>query len=363
MNLGTVKNLQLLPGINSSNSIAVVRKGTATDLSGEIRKLGAVFRISNDNSEGFHHSVRTLVELGAIEIVGRLTQIPYWECLDIESTNPAVQAQVQDWYTGLEDNERLLFAQSKLSPLGFYRGPVDGVDSADLRSAIAQYKADQGLIADGDINFSLYYKLIIDKTPVAPQHIALLRRANNEGLVASAYNNVASRVGIETPGQNVSEPLPGVPGGLGGSAIKPLELKLSTDRGMDRVSYREGENVVARVELSADAHVFCFYQQGDGGVLKIFPNRFQQQSRLEADQPLDIPGNGKFSIRADKAGQSERIMCLASYQDIDKSLPFQLRENDLERLPVKDLDQVYGYYRSVAKTLPFRKFVDIAVTD
>jgi len=104
MNMGLVSNLQIIPGVSSSNSIAVVRKGQGFDLGGTIRKLGAIFRVDFTESEGLHHAVRTLIELGAIEIMGKLTQIPYWECLDVESTNPLVQAEVRDWFVSMDAN-------------------------------------------------------------------------------------------------------------------------------------------------------------------------------------------------------------------------------------------------------------------
>ncbi len=340
MNLGTVRNLQLLPGIYSSNSIAVLRKGSATDLSGEIQKLGAVFRITNDNSEGFHHSVRTLIELGSIEIVGRLTQIPYWECLDIESTNPAVQAQVQDWYAGLSKNERVMFTQGKLSALGLFDGEVDGQDSASLHTAIATYKARQGLIADGEIDFLLYYNLVIDKTPVGPQHLALLRKEDAVGTLEESDDSPLS------PRED---------------RLVPLELNVSTNRGISPVVYRAGESVELEVRVSTDAHVFCYYQQGDGGVIKLFPNRFRPYSGIAANETLSIPGTGNFQIKTDRAGQSERIMCMASYEDIDQKLPFELKDKDLQALPVNSLEQIHGYYRGVASTLPLRKIIELEV--
>ena len=366
MNLGTVKNLQLLPGIYSSNSIAVVRKGAATDLSGEIKKMGAVFRVTNDNSEGFHHSVRTLIELGAIEIVGRLTQIPYWECLDIEATNPAVQAQVQDWFAGLSNAEKVIFTQSKLAALGYYRGSVDGVPSTELRTAISTYKANQGLIADGNIDFLLYYNLVIDPTPVSPQHLALLKREQNEdrskisAVTAASIDKISSVVtGDQPETQNLEE----IPVQLESQRLVPLELSLTTDRGGPTVVYKPGEAVGIRVSVSIDAHVFCYYQQGDGAVLKIFPNRFRPYSRIAAGERLDIPGAGRFQIKTEKAGQKEQIMCMASYQDIDQSLPEQLRNNALQPLPVEGLDQVHGFYRGAARVMPVRSAVSITVSE
>lgn len=361
MNLGTVRNLQLLPGIYSSNSIAVVRKGSATDLSGEIEKLGAIFRVTNDNSEGFYHSVRTLIELGTIEIVGRLTQIPYWECLDIQSTNPAVQAQVQDWFAGLSQEEKVLFVQSKLTALEYYTGDVDGVDSAPFRTAIAKFKADNGLIADGEIDFLLYYNLVIDSTAVAPQHLALLKREEASGGLAKikeSAGTVLASVGDKSEVESVDPTT--VPTAIADERLVPLALTLTAGGG-ENGTYKVGESVELQVSVTSDAHVYCYYQQGDGGVVKIFPNRFRPYSVIAANEPLDIPGAGRFQIKTDRAGQQERVMCMASYEDIDKNLPAELRDNDLQPLPVKSLEQVHGFYRGASSILPVRSSVELTV--
>ncbi len=340
MNLGTVGNLQLLPGVYSSNSIAVLRKGSATDLSGEIQKLGAVFRITDDNSEGFHHSIRTLIELGTIEIVGRLTQTPYWECLDIESNNPAVQSQVKDWYVGLTDSDRITFTQSKLSAIGLYTGKVDGEESPALRTAIALYKTQQGLIADGEIDFLLYYNLIADETPVAAEHVALLQPTFTAVGDASSEKPL---VDLETV------------------QLTPLDFSFKTNKAGTNNVFKQGELVELEVKLTTDANVFCYYQQGDGRVVKLFPNRFRPESRVAAGSNTQIPGSDGFQIVTDSAGKTERVMCMASYDDIESRLPGLFREKDLVPLPVESLEQISGYYRSVASTIPLVETIELKV--
>ncbi len=354
MNMGLVGNLQLLPGVYSSNSIAVVRKGRANDVSAEIKKFGALLRMSSDSSEGFHHSVRSLIELGSIELIGRLTQTPYWECLDITSTNPAVQAQVQDWYQALNRSELTTFVQAKLFAQGIYQGDVNGKDSQVLRTAIAQFKAKNEQVADGKIDFDLYYRLVNDPTPIQTQHLELLNKVLNKRkskmLGTIAVNNVDSSI-TQSPTTGAID-LPNAP---------ELALTLRTDRGVDPVVYRSGEEVQVSLSASIDANVYCFYQQGDGTVIKLFPNRFRPSSRVAKDDVLELPGDDNFKIVADARGSVETLMCMASYSDIDQSLPFELSTRDLQALPVADLDQVFGYYKSVAETTPLRESINIKV--
>nr|MBX2839773.1 DUF4384 domain-containing protein [Gammaproteobacteria bacterium] len=127
--------------------------------------------------------------------------------------------------------------------------------------------------------------------------------------------------------------------------------------------YRVGESVELDVSVSADAHVFCFYQQGDGGVIKLFPNRFRPHSGVSAGETLSIPGNGSFQIKTDRVGQNEQILCMASYEDIDARMPTQLKDVDLQPLPVESLEQIHGYYRGAAMTVPLRDTFVIEVSN
>jgi len=353
MNLGLVQNLQLLPGIYSSNSIAVIRKGSATDVSGEIRKMGALFRIANDNSEGFHHSVRTLIELGAIELVGRLTQIPYWECLDISATNPSVQAQIRDWYDALNANELRIFVQSKLAALDYYDGPVNGYDNVKLQKAISFYKAREGLVANNRMDYMLYYSLMIDPTPVSIEHLPLLKRKKSHAELQANHNQDAFGEAIYTKVAQHTQ--------LNDTHTPELDFSFTSDNGTNPVVYKSGEKINLSIKPSMDAHVYCYYQQGNGEVYKVFPNRFRPDSRISANTILSVPGNDKFEIIADTTGQAENIMCLASYTDIDKKLPFPLREKDLQPLPVSSLNQVYALYKNVGEVAPLRKSMVIEV--
>jgi curli biogenesis system outer membrane secretion channel CsgG len=90
LNMGCVKNLQIIPGLTSSNSVAVVAQGGGANVGGvlnaqSISPIGINLDFSVDQNEGTHQAVRTLIELGAIELMGKLTGVPYKSCLTPEA--------------------------------------------------------------------------------------------------------------------------------------------------------------------------------------------------------------------------------------------------------------------------------------
>ncbi len=363
MNMGLVSNLQILPGINSSNSIAVLRRGKGADLSGTIKNLGTVFQVNFTESEGLHHAVRTLIELGAIEIMGKLTQVPYWECLDIETTSTFVQTQIEDWYKSLSREELVKFIQAKLAALNLYDGAVDGYESEKLKSVIALYKSRQGLIANSKPDYPLYYHLIADKTAIRSEHRHLLSK------VVQSYRDEAI-----LPYEDEPEPVEKIveqPLGLEPKRVTPLELSLNSTRGK-RPVYRAGEYAKIYATASIDAYLYCYYQPVPGEIIKIYPNRFKPDSRIKGGQKISIPSNERFSLKMEQTGNNEKVLCMTAYEDLEKRMPFELKRKSLQpislvrltkiyRRKIQSLNDIFGIYKSSAKVIPVKQQLTLEV--
>jgi len=142
MNMGSHHNLQLIPGVNSRNSIVLVSSSEKVDVSvgntntdegltnldnegqftndesvtdnilndeelsqyenyddqpsiGSLTKFGTTFKLNFGYRDGKHVAIRTLIELGVIELIGKYTKVPYRDCLDDPSgrAKPVVKKQ------------------------------------------------------------------------------------------------------------------------------------------------------------------------------------------------------------------------------------------------------------------------------
>ena len=118
LNVGQLITRQIMPGISATNAIAVVQTNKGADVGGILGKAGLSFSVSLDRSEGFHQAVRTLVDLSTIEVLGKLTHVPYWECLQIESTNPTFRTEAREWFDMMPDSERDSFARTAMIRTG-----------------------------------------------------------------------------------------------------------------------------------------------------------------------------------------------------------------------------------------------------
>lgn len=319
LNVGKLVTRQILSGISAQNSIAVVHTGKGGDMGGVIGKAGLSFSVSLSKSEGFHQAVRNLVELSTIEVLGKLTRVPYWECLSIASTNPTFQAEARDWFDMMSPGEREKFVRVALTRAGYLRDISD--PATDLPDAIARYQADNDLVPNGRLDFELYYRLLITDT----------RRGGPE----PAASSTPGAVMVDIPTEPTAGPVP--------------RVILSTNRG-PRPTYRVGESMTARVEPTQDAYVYCYYQDAANNIARIFPNRFQPDAYVRARTLVEVPpggGEGTFDIQLDKAGGRETVACLASDLELGLRLPDVLKIQDLEPLPVANLEEVVTVFRNV----------------
>ena len=91
--------------------------------------------------------LRSLVEAASIEVFGRLAKVPYWTCLGQRSDDPAVSAEIGDWYDTMaaRPKEIIEYFQAQLGLRGAYAGPVDGAVNPELNDAVARYREALGL--------------------------------------------------------------------------------------------------------------------------------------------------------------------------------------------------------------------------
>lgn len=322
MSVGEAATRRILPETSTANTMIITKEGKSGEAGGKIMKMGLSFNLDLSKSEGVGAATRTLVELGLIETLGRFTKVPYWKCLDISSNNPSMMDQAREWYDSASVKDRVLFYQRKLAGMQRYKGPIDGIASDSLKSAVAEYQAAAGLTADGKLNFELYYSLLDDEQnmlvalPAVPPKIAPPTK-----VAAAAPEPVAPSA---------------VPAAAG------FQANLESDRGAKPV-YKIGESLNLNFSMNSTGTVYCYYEDAGKNTARLFPNRFKANALLDKGGKIKLPGDG-FKIQFDRAGQ-ERVACISA--DRELVVPAALRgTKDLTPLKVQSLDEVVSQFKA-----------------
>jgi hypothetical protein len=342
LNVGKLTTRQILPGISANNSIAVVKSGKGADIGGLIGKAGISLSVSLDRSEGFSQAVRNLVELSTIEVLGKLTHVPYWECLSIEATNPNFRNEAREWFDTMSTTERQRFVTTSLARAGYLGGGGD-VSTANLSAAVSRYQAENDLVPNGQLDFDLYYRLL----------------ASDPNPRGRARTAAASAVPVAA-----SSPPPAVAptASLPPPSDEAPRLTLSNARGT-RPTYRAGETITLNLQPTQDAYTYCYYQDGVGSVSRIFPNRFQPDALVPARRQIQIPPTGAgFAIRFDRPRTHEAFLCVAANREIGLRLPNRLKAQDLAQLPVRGLDDISASFHELPGARASEARLDVEVT-
>jgi peptidoglycan hydrolase-like protein with peptidoglycan-binding domain len=316
MNVGEVQTGLIVPGVASGNRIAVTRKSKAFDSSFDVKvdgeTVGGFLQDSRTKAEGMHTAVRTLVELNAIETLGKLTRTPYWRCLGVNQSDPAIAQKAFRYFEQMKETERTQFIQRSLAGLGSYSGEIDGKSSANLSEAIGAYQAQNGLTATGRIDAQLYASLSAKDIRLAGAGKATGNDLSPEG-------------------------------------DSPERLYISLTDALAFPTYKAGMPLQVKARLNADAFLYCFYQDGAGSIARIFPNRFQPDAQVPGGKVLYVPQEGAgFQIVFEQPGAREHVSCFASRTEFGTRLPDELKQDDLAPVPFKTMAELEKAVRAAA---------------
>jgi curli biogenesis system outer membrane secretion channel CsgG len=333
LNIGQLVTRQILAGMSASNSIAIVRTSQGGEVGGVIGKVGLSLNVELDRSEGFHQAVRNLIELSAIESLGKLTRVPYWQCLEIDQSNPTYRAEAREWFDAMSAPERVRFARTHLAQAGYLQGAGADELDAPLRDAIARYQSEHDLVENGRLDFDLYYRLMAEAG------------RDKERAAAASTAPAAAVAANAVPAPAVPAPAAPAPA-VAREPTPPPTLQLSSSHGA-HPTYHVNETLAVEAVTAQDAFLYCYYQDSEGAVARIFPNRFQPNALVHGGAPIAIPpGAGKaFAIRFDKSRAKEAVACIASSAELGLRLPNQLKAQDLAPLPVHGLKDIVDSFR------------------
>jgi hypothetical protein len=311
----TTQDQAMVPGATARNQVP---RGRA-----ELAKFGTRLRLADGESQ----ALRPLVELSAIELVGRLAKVPYWTCFGATDDDPAVAAEIRDWYDGMvaRPSEIIEYFQAQMRLRRLYEGPIDGVVNPQIKDAVARYREALGLSHEPKLS---------------QEFLKAYLKANHREVAAKVGPAVAAPAGAAPAAPAAAAPAAPAP-----ASAAPLTVRVAAAN--DARKFARGEAVQLTVKPSRDAHVYCFLQDENQKISRFFPNRFHRDSRVAAAEGVRLPGAMRFEIRLNARGVPETVSCFATERDVLAELPGGLGAADFDPLPATTLQQLRSGFASV----------------
>jgi hypothetical protein len=299
----------------------------------ELQKFGTRLSVPAPGAEAATAPLRLLADAAAIELAGRLGRVPYWTCLGAGLADPAVAAEVQDWYDGMatRPSELIAWFQQQLRLRRAYDGPADGEVSPALKDAVARYRERLGLSREPKLSIDFFQAYL------AADHRALAE-ATPLPRPAAAPTPLSSPAPPRPPAADPPATALAV-----APRPAPLDLRIAGSGS----SFTPGQPVRLDVRPSRDAHVYCFLQDEARRITRFFPNRFQRDSRVSARAGVQLPGAMRFEITLNPQGVTETVACFGTERDVLAALPAELSGADFAALPVASLDQLRQAFLAV----------------
>ena len=316
----TTSDLSLVPGASSKNTVVVTRDDNGIgDGQAQIRNGSLSFNFGVARNEGVAQSLRNMVELSTIELTGKLLRLPYWTCLNVDSNNPEVEREMEDWFLSTQGTPELTrFFQEQLRNRKFYDGPADGAANPAAADALAAYRRALGLKEEGEPDIELFKAFLLRPIPKPPAKPFVAEKP-------AAANAAAA------------------------TAPAGKEVKLTVQ--LSKTRYRKGDPIEMTVSTAQPSYVYCYVQSpATGKIQRIFPNRFARDPHLEANTPLVLPGAQGFKVAAGAQGEKQQAVgCLATEREVYNELPPQLRWGDFEEIRLGTFDEIREAFAIVAK--------------
>ncbi len=328
----TTHNIAVIPGVTTRNSAVIYKTGDAKDFDAGISKTGVNFSIANNQSDGTAQALRALIELSAIELMGKLLKIPYWKCLGLDPEHQDIQREISDWHYQLVQSGTIhTLVKVQLYLRGYYTGPIDEIIDADYQNAVLLYKERLGLPADPNVDLA-FYSTFINEIPdtVDPNKLAYVRK-NKE--VAEDERKKKKKEDSEPKPFDVAADQPIAPSNA------PIDLSITSTSVTD--IYQAGEDVFLTIKSNTNGYVNC-YLESSGIFARIFPNRFSPDGFISSQGFVALPDSPAYSVTADTNG--EMIHCMLTTQQINTNLPSALRLADFEALPISSKTEISDAY-------------------
>jgi hypothetical protein len=192
LNLVETGGMSLVPGASVKNAVLLRKHGNGYDGDLTVKNFSIEYNFTLTTSDSNGQALRTLIELGAIELYGRMLKLPYWSCLGASDQDPAVSSEIDDWWEEIaadpRNSARLMgYLQFQMKAQGVYDGEINGRGNQALLRAVRAYELALGMPDDLNLDGRFLRKYL------AADHVQVRK------LAAAKLQEIAQKEGPLSP--------------------------------------------------------------------------------------------------------------------------------------------------------------------
>ncbi|GLQ35378.1 hypothetical protein GCM10007939_16610 [Amylibacter marinus] len=337
MHLVSFPDKTVVPGSSVANSMVVTSRSFGTGATGTINMALFKSTIQISRIESMSQAVRNLVELGAIELIGRHANVPYWECLNIPATKQRQTNRKEIVFSSADKPLRIPEVQKMLTQLGYYSGAVTAVLDQRTRDAISHFQAKSGLIATGDLNYDTYQHLQEQTSGFAPRR----RTSDPDGKFQNP--EMPTLVIAETtprPATSQSNPIfksKNIPRtGPGGLPMRFLKTRYATN-----------DVIRAQISIPSSGFLSCFHRSGTSPIVQVFPMDPNVAFAVSKGQLITVPdAQDGFDIKVESKTATEKLFCIVERNRTPIDISDISGTGPLQPLTVNSFQEILGKMQS-----------------
>ena len=129
----------------------------------------------------------------------------------------------------------------------------------------------------------------------------------------------------------------------------------------NKQSYQLGDPISLSVSINLDARIYCYYRDGHGQIARVYPNRFNANNLVTANQKVVIPSVDTWAINATRIGRTDDFLCFATDPENHELISALDEEPDLEPLAARSLGQIYDKLSSEHNAAMIKQEIQLTV--
>jgi len=342
MHLVNFNTKAVISGSSVANSMVVTTKGFGVGTSGMIDVTAFNTKLRINRVESLGQAVRNLVELGAIELIGRHANVAYWECLNIPAVKQRRTNRKEIVFSSADKILRIPEVQGMLATLGFYSGDTTGVLDPRTRDAISHFQAQHGLIATGDLNYDTFQHLLERTRGFAPKRRTDLPTKPQYQI--EIVKDIVDEPALPRPAKIQRRP---IQIRLFGKS-KPMTLDLKSVKN----KYTVGDVWQSYLVAPRGGFLSCFHQSDGGPITQILPVQSNASFAVGEGQEVEIPNpEASFDIKFETKGTREKVLCILEIAEVPMNLDKIASNSDLGPMKVTKFEAIIDFYKAKNKNI------------